>query len=144
MTAFTFDVPVSDSPLKSRSIRDNFNAIGTLNITDNPILPKNPRDGMPRVFTGDMNNIKFQVFLNGVWVTVLEHLAEVVNGRKEEFNFTALAVWTVTHNWGSYPSVVCLNSLNREIVPGDVQHVSINRVVITHSVSITGKMILRG
>lgn len=49
----------------------------------------------------------------------------------------ALAVWTVPHNLGRYPSVNVTDALGRLVVP-DVAYLDENLVQITHGMPLTG------
>jgi hypothetical protein len=49
----------------------------------------------------------------------------------------ALAVWTIPHNLGRYPSVTVTDTLGRVIVP-DVEYLDSNTVQVTHGVPLAG------
>lgn len=49
----------------------------------------------------------------------------------------ALAVWTIPHNLGRYPSINVTDTLGRLIVP-DVTYVDSNTVQVTHGVPLSG------
>lgn len=50
---------------------------------------------------------------------------------------SAQAVWTITHNLNSRPSVTVYDTAN-EIVMGDVVYTSLNQLTITFTVPIAG------
>ena len=54
-------------------------------------------------------------------------------------NFTNQASVTVTHNLGKYPAVTVHDSTGDE-VEGQVEHLTINQLVITFSSSFTGRV----
>lgn len=143
---FLFDKPVSLTQVASKEIRDNFNAIGTLNITDNENLPSNPRDGMPRLLIADLANIKLQVWLDNEWKTLINYINVGPVPRRLEFSFTTLDTsWVCDHNLGVRPSgVQAMDDADRVIVPQSIQHASVNRVIVQHTIPVTGKVILVG
>lgn len=51
------------------------------------------------------------------------------------------AVWNITHNLGSYPSVTVIDSAGTTVV-GDVLYVSANAITITFSGSFSGQAFL--
>lgn len=51
----------------------------------------------------------------------------------------ALAIWTVPHNLGRFPSVTVVNNLNQRIEP-DVEYIDANTVRITHAAAQIGKV----
>ena len=50
---------------------------------------------------------------------------------------TPSSVWTIDHNLGRHPAVT-VQDINGEEIIADVQHTSLNQIVITHNTSITG------
>lgn len=53
----------------------------------------------------------------------------------------SLAVWTVPHNLGRFPSVTVVDNLNNKIEP-DIQYLDNNNIQITHGVALVGKAYL--
>jgi hypothetical protein len=50
---------------------------------------------------------------------------------------TPLAVWTVPHNRGGYPTVMVTDHLRQELL-ADVQHLDANTVQVTHASPLVG------
>jgi len=144
---FLWDVPATKAQLLSKIVRDNLGFLGTLNITTDAAYPPNPRDGMPRILADDETNVVFQIYFNGAWRTIFQHIEL---GIPAPFKFIATiagpgsAIWTVDHNLGGYCIVQCFDVNWREIRPSDVQQVSVNRVVITHAAAEAGFAICIG
>jgi len=152
---FNFDQPAAapqgEVPLASQVVRENFNAIGTLNWTTDPAFPKNPRNGMPRILANDPSNLELQVHYDGAWRTVLEHFEVILAGAKIakhlEAAFTT-AVWTIDHNFGTRPVVQCFDNTNSLVVPAIIQHVQVAgewaRTIVTHAGPVIGYAVLVG
>jgi len=64
-----------------------------------------------------------------------------VSDKHLEYEFQNTSVVTLDHNFGKIPSVTILDDVDEEIM-GDVDHISINRVVILFDREISGKIIL--
>ena len=58
-----------------------------------------------------------------------------------EFEFTNQSIITLDHNFGKIPAVTILDDMDEEVM-GDVDHISINRVVIMFDRELNGKIIL--
>jgi len=61
--------------------------------------------------------------------------------KNREFYFTNTSVVVMDHFFGKIPSVTIVDEMEEEIM-GDVDHVSVNRCVVTFNQEITGKIIL--
>jgi hypothetical protein len=55
-------------------------------------------------------------------------------------NFSSATSVTVTHNLGKYPAVTVVDSANDE-VEGEVEHISVNELVVTFSAPFSGKVV---
>lgn len=153
---FNFDKPAAqpkgEVPLTSAIVRNNFNALGTTNWTTDPNYPDNPRDGMQRILdeAGAGTNVKWQLYLNGTWQTLIQHLELILSiSVRREFDFTAAAaVWTINHNLGVRPLVQVFDAADTMLAPASIQHVQVggewNRVVVTHGAAQTGYALLVG
>lgn len=53
----------------------------------------------------------------------------------------SLAVWTIPHNLGRFPSVTVVDNLNNKVEP-DILYLDNNSVQITHGVALVGKAYL--
>lgn len=141
------DQPLTNAPLESKPIRINFTALAVNNFTNKTTLPKDPRDGMTRMrYDTETELAHFEVFLFGQWLSVVSDIQEnKINAIRKDFPISvAASTWTIDHFIGRMPLVQCLDSVNRVIVPADIQHASVNRVVIEHGSAITGKVIVIG
>lgn len=144
MSYFLFDRPQTGSPDASDELRSQFNALGTTNYTATETQPANPRNGMLRVNASDENNIKLEIYL-GSWIVLVNNIAVTTSfARRKESPAFATAVWTWDHNLGYRPSVQCWNSSNKRIYPLEVEHASVNRVVVTHSSPQSGYILAVG
>ena len=141
MSSFIFDIPADHTPLKAKDIRDQFNVLAVNHITSDPNFPRNPRDGMLRVFSPDGVTVALQLFF-GTWRNLYINVG--TQARKQEQIFTSLAQWVFDHNLGTYPIVQVYDSSGREIIPEHVDHISTNRVIVTHSAITSGKIIVVG
>ena len=52
-----------------------------------------------------------------------------------------LAIWTIPHNTGRYPTVVVVNAAGIVVTP-DIRYIDDNIVRVTHSTALTGKAYL--
>jgi len=154
---FLFDEPQAGAPRRSQEIRNNFEALGRCNITTDPTLPANPREGMMRVLKdlSPANNWKLQQFLAGAWQT----LAQRINSARpaaasRTFVFTAAVnPWVIQHDLGNQPLVQIfdLTYLQRQVVPSApgagqyiLQHADANKVNVTFAAPTTGIAIVIG
>ena len=160
---FSFAIPADNTPARSPEMRAQFEALARLNYTTDAAYPKNPRAGMPRVLADDTSNIKLQVYYlstptdpsTGAWRTILQNLQLALPAPAKFISAKSGASWTIDHNLGTYPQVQVLNSdgWQMQVVPqgatpgvGEykLQHVTVNRFVVTHNSAIDGFVIFIG
>jgi hypothetical protein len=140
-----YGVPEEGSALSSGAIRINFQALARTNISAAEELPKNPRDGMLRILVENQRNPKFQVYLNGQWYTVIDQLTNPSPvPHYFEYDFASSDTWVVDHNLGRRPIVQVLNSSNIVVEPLAITHANTNRVIVTHTSPIPGRVVLIG
>lgn len=143
---FAFDTPKNGAVALASRLRENFNALGVNNYTVSAGLPPHPRNGMLRFYEQADSSVLFQVYLNSAWQTILTLNSASAAGEavyKSE-TFASLAVWDYEHNLGIEPMVQVLDSSGEVVHPEKIQHVSVDRVIVTHSAAITGKIIVVG
>lgn len=139
---FMFDTPITDSAQESAVIRANFHALATNHATANPDVPDDPRNGMTRVLADDPNNIKYQLYW-GSWRTIVEISGSTSQARRKSTNFSSSLQWIYAHNLSIYPLVQVI--IGNEIVqPQKMEHASMDRVIITHGVALSGTVIVVG
>jgi hypothetical protein len=144
--------PVHRGPRLSEEIRENFDTLGRWNITDDETYPDSPRDGMPRVNESDTTNVKLQMWYDSAWQTLMQNLqAGVPAPAKTIFEITtAVAVWTLDHNFGSAVIVQVFDASWNILTPSNIQQVDTgapplkNRVVITHGAAQDGFAVIIG
>lgn len=61
--------------------------------------------------------------------------------RPVEYTFVSSTEVTITHNLGYIPNVQVL--INNELVIADVEHVSVNQLVVTFANATTGSVFIR-
>lgn len=144
--------PVYRGPRLSEEIRQNFDTLGRLNITDDESYPDSPRDGMPRVNEADPTNVKLQIWYDSLWRTILQKIhTGIPSPAKLIYEVTVAAtVWTIDHNLGSAVLVQVFDSTWNILTPANIQQVDTgvpplkNRVVITHGAPVTGNAVIIG
>lgn len=144
---FLWGEPPNKGALLSSEVRANFGWLAQTFITTDPALPLNPKDGMPRVLADDLTNIKLQFFLNGGWVTAIQHLESgAATPYKVVVPMLLAVTWTIDHNLGSPVIVQCFDATWHLIVPSDIQQVSpaFNRVIVQHALPETGFAVIIG
>jgi len=145
---FLWDSPATKSALLSSVVRQNLGWLAQSFITTDPAYPPSPREGMHRVLADDVTNIKLQFFLNGGWVTALQHLE---SGAAAPYKVLvpiapAAVTWTIDHNLGTPVTVQCFDATWHLILPSDIQQVSpaFNRVIVQHALPETGFAVIIG
>ena len=142
---FIFDLPIPDTLVIAEEMRRNLNALGVTNITPDPALPRNPREGMLRILTEYPSNVRLQFFFSSSWVTILTNIqAGISVVQRLEFNFVNLQQWIIDHNLGQYPIVQVFRNDGQIITPSTMQHASVNRVIVEHGAPKTGTAIIIG
>lgn len=142
---FEFDKPQPGTPADATLLARLLAALAQTNLTVDVRYPLNPRDGMFRVNASNPSNITLEMRWQGNWVVVLQNIAgggAVLSWTRH--TFTALSVWTVTHNRGRHPLVQVLDASGVMLTPTTIQHVNNNQVVITHGAAYTGEVIVIG
>jgi len=106
---FRFERPGTRTPALSEEIRNNFNALGQSNYSTDSAKPDTTqrRDGMPRLLAEDPNNVKYQVFFDGAFRTLMQnvHLGFPAPAKSVVQITTPASVWQIDHNLGSQPIV---------------------------------------
>ena len=143
---FIFDTPRSGTAAIASRLRENFNALGVNNYTVSANEPPNPRPGMTRFYEQADSSVLFQVYLNTAWQTILTLNSTSAAGDAvyKSQTFASMAVWDYTHNLGIEPMVQVLDGSGEVVHPQKIQHVSVDRVIVTHSAAIAGKIIVVG
>lgn len=62
----------------------------------------------------------------------------------ETFTWTqsiALAIWTIAHNLGKYPSVIVVDTTGDQVIP-DVTYIDQNTIQVTHGLPMAGSAYL--
>lgn len=142
---FEFDQPQPGTPADANLIKRLLAALAQNNLTVDTRYPMNPRDGMFRINASSASNVKLEMYWQGNWVIILQNIAgggNVLSWTRHEF--TALSVWTVTHNRGRHPLVQVFDSSGMMLLPASIQHVNNNQVVITHGAAYSGEVIVIG
>lgn len=142
---FRFGIPVGHKGVKSDEVRDNFEALATTNATSREDEPKSPRNGMLRVFAPeDSGAVLLQLFWNS-WRTLLCVGGTITAAMRTDKAFTSSTNWVFDHNLGDYSIVQCIDTTTNEVIhPEKIEHASVNRVIVTHSRPVTGKIIVVG
>lgn len=144
--------PVYRGPRLSEELRENFDTLGRLNITDDETYPDSPRDGMPRVNEADSTNVKLQIWYGLDWRTILQNIQSGIPAPAKQIHevTVAAAVWTIDHNLASAVIVQVFDSTWNILTPTNIQQVDTgipplkNRVVITHGAPTTGNAVIIG
>jgi hypothetical protein len=127
---------------------------------DIALLPGVPGQRGPRGFKGDtgptgpagVDNAVAPILLDSVTHTIsLNQSGLQINAAQvvgilgvTTYTYTQNAVssnWSITHNLGFYPNVVSQDSAGT-IIEGSVNYVSVNQLIITFSIPLTGKAFL--
>ncbi len=102
---WAWERPGTGTPIRSVEVRENLDALGVLLRTDDEDLPIIKRDGMPRFNVSDPNNVRFQIWQDNGWRTLVQKIQLGIPApAKLESRFdVATLVWTIDHNLGSRP-----------------------------------------
>jgi|GEM_PF-1860504 len=128
---YTFDIPATKAALLSALVRQNFNALGSLNLTTDAAYPPNPRQGLPRILATDITNVKLQLYLNGAWTDIIQHLESTDPVPHKVIVAVAApgaAAWTIDHNIGSRVIAQAYDGAWNLLSPTAVQQPTVNRV----------------
>jgi hypothetical protein len=135
----------------SEPLRTQLNALGFTNYTTDEAYPLNPQNGVHRINAFDPANVRLQIYLNGAWQTVFQHLEAPYALSKKIATFSiAAATWNVVHNFGSPALVQVFDPAWNMLIPLNVQQVlsgfplAYNTVTITHAGLQTGNVIVIG
>jgi len=143
MSGFQFGVPVNHAVMTAEQLRDNFEALGTTNATAQSDKPDNPRNGTMRIYSPTVLIQYLQVYWDARWKTLLELSGST--SRRDEKSFSSSTNWVFDHNLGVQPLVQCISDLNNEVfIPLKVEHASVNRVIVTHTIATSGTIIVVG
>lgn len=74
----------------------------------------------------------------------IKQVITVESGSASTYTWTqsiSLAVWTIPHNLGRFPSVTVVDNLNNKIEP-DIQYIDNNSLQIINGVALVGKAYL--
>jgi len=143
--SFVFDYPPQGIPATSRHIRDQLNALGETNFTNDLNLPVNPRPGMLRVYQAmPTSDQLLQMWVGASWRTIaFVSTSGGAGAQRTEQSFGSSTLWTFNHGLGRHMQVYCMSSTGLEIYP-TVAQPSVNSVTATHSIATAGKIILVG
>jgi len=100
---FTHDAPNEFTIVDAKQIRDNLTALARTFYTTNAANPQDTREGQPRVNASDLNNIKLEYLIGGIFRPVLQNLQGGIAApikRIVEVG-TAATTWSIDHNLGS-------------------------------------------
>ncbi len=142
---FEFDKPQPGTPADATLLARLLAALAQNNLTVDTRYPMNPRDGMFRINASNQNNVTLEMRWQNAWIVLLQNIAgggSVLSWTRHEF--TALSVWTVTHNRGRHPLVQVFDDTGMMLLPVSIQHVNNNQVVITHGAVYSGEVIVIG
>jgi len=100
---FSYGVPTEGAFLDALEIRNALNALAQTHLTTNPANPSNARQGQFRVNGTDPANFTLDVFINGVFRTVIQNIDKgIAVPTKQVVQFdTAVTPWVIDHNIGS-------------------------------------------
>lgn len=148
---FDSSKPEFQDPLLSSPMRMNLTAIASSN--SGPTAPANPLEGQLWVDTSNPANISLNMFLTGVWKTILQNIQAGAPNQTSvgKFVFTqspALASWSVQHDLGTEDVIVGLIDTSvspaEVMLPDTIQIIDENNVTITFTTPQEGRAIVQG
>jgi hypothetical protein len=142
---FVFGQPVTREGLFSQFVRDNFDALGTLNAGDTE--PLNPQEGMPWLDTSQApTKYIFKIFTGGSFQTAFEFPAAATAVSLIRIPITvAASTWNLVHNLGKDNVSVALFDLSNKVIEAlDVDVSNVNQAVVTHAYPLTGSALVIG
>jgi len=141
---FKFGIPVDHKAVKAKDIRNLLEALATTNATSQADQPEDPRDGMLRIYAPEGAQVALQLYWS-TWRTLIGNISSGAATQRKEKSFTSLVIWLFDHNLGVEPLVQCVELATGEVIyPGKIEHANENRVVVTHTAPVSGKIIVVG
>jgi hypothetical protein len=142
---FIFGQPVTRSGLLSKIVKDNLDAIGTLNA--GATAPANPEEGMPWLDTsGSPTAFALKFYDGSAWQTIAEFpFATTATAIVRIAVNPAAQTWNLLHNLGkSTVTVTCFDLSGKVIDPLDIDISNVNQAVVQHAASIAGAALVFG
>lgn len=135
-------------PLLSLPVRVNFEAVATGNL--GPSAPPDPKEGQDWIDTSDPTNVKWNKFLLGTFVTVLNN---ITGGAPSQSNVTkvthteaaAATTWIVAHGLATKNLTTQFWDANEEeIAPDIVTTTDDNTITATFNTATAGRAVVIG
>lgn len=142
------DEPRQLSAVESLPVRTNFNALATAHIGSS--APSDPQEGWRWIDTSDALNIKFKIYLSGVWRTVINDLeggavSPVAINKYTHLQTSNSTQWIVQHNMGTEHVIwAAYDASDGALIPNTVQIDSEDQVTFNFATAQQGKAIIIG
>jgi len=142
---FVFSNPIHRSGLISEIIRNNLDAIGSLN--SGTAEPDDPEVGMPWLDTSSSpTTFYLKVYTAAGWLTIATYPTVTSYASFYRASVSvASASWSITHSLSVRPVAVhCFDSSYNKIEPLSVDTSNVNIAVIIHAAALTGHVLITG
>lgn len=145
---FDFSKPKFLDPLESESVRTNFKALGTNH--EGPTAPSDPELGMTWLDTSDPANVRLRMYVNGVFIVILNNLAGGAPSQSAvdlvvHTQVNPSTTWAVIHNIGTRDVVVQVWDENDQLMlPDTASVIDPDQLLVTFLNPQAGKALVLG